>query len=555
MMNHKSMEKGPGGRAVRHNPRDGADMRPIIRTLLMGLLMLSACRAFAGEGGSAVPRFEIMEYRVEGSTILSSDELNSLLAPYTGKEKDFGTVQEALETLEKAYRGQGFTTVQVVLPEQELENGVIRLKVIEYRINNILVQGNVFFDRENILRSLPGLKPGETPDISTVSRSLKVANENPAKKCNLQMKSGAKENEIDALVEVKDEKPWKAGISVDNTGDAQTGRVRMGVSLMHANLFNRDHLATFQYTTSTEKPDKVNIFGLGYRVPFYTLGSSLELIGVYSDVNSGTVSAAASNLQVSGKGFIAGLHYNQNLTRIGDYEHKIILGVDYKAYQNNVEFLGTEMGNNITVHPFSFTYTGVMNMNRGSGGFYLTVVHNLPGDWDGRGAESDFESVRAGATDDYTIFRYGVNAAYSIVGDWQLQARLNGQYSSDLLVPGEQFGLGGANSVRGFHEREIADDKGFIGNIEIYTPDLCKALRIPYSQCRALAFYDIGHIYRNDPLPGETSSATISSTGFGLRVAGDKYFSLSTDFGIVIDPGGDRNRWSGLWHFAATVMY
>jgi hemolysin activation/secretion protein len=530
-------------------------MTRTILPVLMGLLLLSACCAFAGEGGSAVARFEIREYRVEGSTILSPDELKSLLAPYTGREKDFGTVQEALETLEKAYRGRGFTTVQVVLPEQELENGVIRLNVIEYRIANILVNGNAFFDRENILRSLPGLKVGETPDISAVSRSLKVANENPAKKCNLQMKSGANESAVDAVVEVRDEKPWKVGLSVDNTGDAQTGRERLGVSLQHANLFNRDHLATFQYITSTEKPDKVNIFGVGYRAPFYTLGSSLELIGAYSDVNTGTVTAATANLQVSGKGTVVGLHYNQNLPRIGDYEHKAVLAVDYKAYQNKVTLEGSDLGNNVTVHPVSLTYAGVLNMNRGSGGFYLTVAHNLPGDWDGRGGESDFENARKGASGDYTVLRYGANVAYSIFGEWQFQARFNGQYSADLLVPGEQFGLGGANSVRGFHEREIADDKGYIGNIEIYTPDLCKALKIPYAQCRALTFYDIGHIYRNDPLPGEISSATISSAGFGLRLVGDRYFSLSTDFGVVIDPGGDRSRWSGLWHFAATVMY
>ncbi len=135
------------------------------------------------------PRFDIRGYQVQGNTILPPGSPEAILAPFTGKDRDFGTVQEAVEALEKAYRSGGFNMVAVVLPEQEMQNGVIRLNVIEYRIGKIAVQGNRFFGEQNILRSLPALLPGKTPNVDDLSRSLKLANENPAKKTDLNSRA------------------------------------------------------------------------------------------------------------------------------------------------------------------------------------------------------------------------------------------------------------------------------------------------------------------------------------------------------------------------------
>ncbi|MCG6536865.1 MAG: hypothetical protein L7F78_19710 [Syntrophales bacterium LBB04] len=343
--------------------------------------MFTALSAFAAEGSpDGVPRFNINSYHVQGNTLLANATIEAILAPFTGEAKDFGTVQEALDELEGAYHARGFAMVVVTLPEQELENGLIRLNVIESRIQKITMEGMRFFDGENILRSLPALRLGESPNIDNVSRSLKIANENPAKKINLQMLNSDKENEVDAKITVTDERPWKIGISGDNTGTRQTGPTRLGFLFQHANMFNRDHLLTLQYITSPEMLNNVSISSLGYRVPFYALGSSLDLIGAYSNVNSGTVSVGTANMAVSGKGTILGIHYNQNFTRIGNYEHKLTLGLDYRAFENNLDLVGIPLGNNVTVHPVSLTYAGTYNLeNQIIAGFYMTALQNLPG--------------------------------------------------------------------------------------------------------------------------------------------------------------------------------
>lgn len=522
------------------------------------MALLFSITAFAADETPEIPRFDISSYRVEGNTLLTQGRIQSILAPYTGKGKDFGTVQQALEALEKAYHDSGFIAVQVSLPEQQLEKGIVRLDVAETPIGKIKIEGNHFFDNSNIRRSLPELREGETPNINDISRSLKLANENPAKKVNLQLQSNDQDNGIDAKLNVLDEKPWKVGLSFDNTGDDQTGRFRMGVLFQHADLFNRDQLLTLQYITSISQPDHVSIFGGGYHIPFYSLGSSLDVIAAYSDVNSGTLSVASNNLLVSGEGTILGLHYNQNITRIGNYEHKLTLALDYRAYINNVMFQGIQLGNNVTVHPISLTYAGIYTLDALNAGFYTGITRNLPGLGSGdRDTEEFFEKVRSGAPEGYNILRLGTNFSYAFKNDWQTRVAFNSQLTNTPLVPGEQFGIGGATSVRGFDERVLTDDNGYSGNIEMYSPDLSSlaGLRGRF-QCRTLAFFDWGHISGINPLPGEPSASTIASVGPGLRLSDGRYFTLSTDYGFITDPGDTgKKRWSGRWHFAASVMY
>lgn len=519
-------------------------------------LMLSAGFAdAAGDTAQEHVRFEITRFLLDGNTLLSADTVTSVLSPFIGKDRDFGTVQEALETLENAYRDRGFPTIMVLLPEQELEKGVVRLRVVEGKIGKINIKGALFFQQDNIRSSLPSLQQGQSPNVNALSRSLKVANENPSKKMNLQLRTGDEEGSIDATVTVRDENPWNFGLSFDTTGDRQTGYTRLGFLLQHANVANLDHTLTLQFITSPEKPDHVKIYSAGYRIPFYEPGSSLDVFAIYSDVDSGTVAASTSSMQLSGKGTMLGARYNQNLTRIGGYEHKVTLGLDYRAYKNTVFFEGTDLGSAVTVHPMSLTYTGNYTTGKLNAGFYLTFAQNLPGSWDGKDTQARFEAARVGASPDYMLFRFGANATYVFGGDWQLRALFNGQYAARPLVPGEQFGIGGATSVRGFREREFYDDKGISGSMELHTPDLSKLLGISAFQSRALLFYDIGSVSRNKPLPGERASMTIASIGPGIRITDGKKYMLSTDVGLVVDPGDTRSRWNGRWHVAASILF
>lgn len=507
----------------------------------------------ADEAGSSGPRFAISRFAVEGNSLLPGAEVEGLLAPFAGPARNFADVRRAVEALQQAYRRHGYSVVLVQLPEQELAQGVVRVKVIEPRVGRVAVEGNQAFSTANIRASLPALKEGATPNIRDVSASLKVANTNPAKQITLALQAADQPEQVDAVVRVAEDKPWRIGLAADNTGNADIGRTRLSTLYQHANLWDLDHVASLQYITSAEKPSKLSVFGAGYHVPLYALGDSLDFFASHSDVNSGTLTAGVLNLQVSGKGTVLGTRYNHNLPQWGDLSSTLIYGVDWRTYKNDIDLEGVQLGGDVTVHPLSLGYSGQWALPAAVLGVQLVGLQNIPGGPNGR--SEDFARQRAGASASYRILRYGAAYSRRLADDWQLRLQFNGQATRSALVSGEQFGAGGAASVRGFQEREVAGDKGQFANVEIQTPNWCPATAAIVVQCRALAFVDAASVSRNKALPGEEQRTSIASAGLGLRFAMDRRASLLLDYARVIDGGGLRASGDSRVHVALSVSY
>ena len=148
--------------------------------------------------------------------------------------------------------------------------------------------------------------------------------------------------------------------------------------------------------------------------------------------------------------------------------------------------------------------------------------------------------------------RLSASHAQVLDNDWQWRALFNGQYTPDALVPGEQFGVGGAATVRGFLEREVANDSGANLNLELYTPNWCGDGGY---QCRALAFYDTAWVRRNHGLPGEIDSMAIGSAGLGLRILLNRYANLQLDYAHVVNPGQTGRRDANRLHFRVALSY
>jgi len=126
----------------------------------------------------------------------------------------------------------------------------------------------------------------------------------------------------------------------------------------------------------------------------------------------------------------------------------------------------------------------------------------------GQGETADYRKVRTGSFAEFTLLRAGATGIYAFPADVQGRFTVAGQYTWMPLIPGEQFGMGGQGSLRGFGEREFADDIGLAGSLELYSPNILTFINVPKSQLKALAFYDAGYLERNKPQPGRTSTAT-----------------------------------------------
>ena len=60
--------------------------------------------------------FDIERFEIEGNSLLGENEIEALLRELTGKQREYGDVQRALELLENRYKEKGYAAVQVYVP-------------------------------------------------------------------------------------------------------------------------------------------------------------------------------------------------------------------------------------------------------------------------------------------------------------------------------------------------------------------------------------------------------------------------------------------------------
>lgn len=521
-------------------------MKRILHATRLGLAtIMLTCIGMAPSLSQAVetyttptsPRFDIVRFQIEGNTLIPASELDAIVEPYTGKSKDFGDVQSAMQALQQAYQQLGFQAVRVILPEQALENGVIRVNVIQQKIAKVEVLNNHFFDDVNILNTVPALQVGQPPNARAVASNLRVANENPAKYASVHFKTNEQNPDgIDATVRVIDEKPQKYFLTLDNTGNEQTKDVRIGIGYQNYNLFNRDHRFSAQFITTPQSDlgfSEMRIFGFGYSIPLYSLGDSMDFLAAYSDVDAGTLLNGALN--ITSKGTVLGAHYNWNLDRIGNYQHKLNFGLDYRDYDPEVTLDGFNLTPEVSVLPVSATYSAMWKDLERQVSVSAGVIHNIASVTSHSDAD-DHASPPWLAEDDFTRHVWGIDFTEQVARTWQLHLSANGQFASDHLHPGEQFGLGGMDSVRGWHERAFTGDKGYRASAEVVSPNFGGELASSLS-LKALAFYDFGHISNMNNVFGDSvgNSLTIGSVGAGLRFGYGKHLLGRLDAAVVVD--------------------
>lgn len=513
-------------------------------------LALGLCAPAFAQAPAGAPRFAIERYLVEGNTLIPEQEVVALVAPYTGARREFGDIQKALEALQAAYLDRGYNAVRVLVPEQDIRGGAVRLQVIEARIRSVRIEGNRYFDDDNVRASLPALKEGAAPNTRDIGANVTLANENPIRQQRVVLESTPEIGQVDAVVRVADDEPWRTSAFFENSGNAATGHNRAGIGFMNANVGGADHVLNLQLITSPTQTDDVLIAGAGYRVPLYRRNALLEFFGGYSDVDSGTL---AELFSVSGSGTVLGARYTQVLPRLGSYEQKLAFGFDWKAFDNDVQLIGGSptLVPDVTTFPLVLAYTGRDQEPGRSLAFSLSFAANQPYG-DGDASAEAIAAARAGAKARFQVWRLGASYSLALPQDNILRVALDAQYTRDALVPGEQFGLGGQSSVRGFYERTTAHDVGHRVSVEVYGPESGHLLA-PDWQARILGFIDAAR--GRDQAPVRLAKSGLMSVGVGARASSGKRLSLRLDFALVTDGTESRETGSVRTHFGIAYIF
>lgn len=472
---------------------------------------------------AAPQRVRVEAFRVSGNTLVPTPQIDAALARWRG-ERTLAELQQAALAVQDLYARRGWGGVVAFVPPQSVAGGTVEIRVVEGRLAEVVVQGQRTFGEANIRRSVPALALGATPQLRHVDAQVQLANENPAKQVQVVLQPGRGTGESRALVNVVDERIVRGWVALDDTGNSRTGRWRLNLGVQHANLFDRDHVASAQFQTSPTKPSRVRVISGAYRVPFYARRMAFDGFAAYADIDGGTSATLAGDLSFTGKGRLFGARLSHYLPRWGEVDQRVFAGLEHRTYINSCEIAGLPpgacgpAGESVSVQPLVLDYTARRTGERPLA-VGVSLQHNLHLGG-GRSSAANFEAVRPGAKPRYTLLRVGASAALPFAQGWQVQGRVNTQFTGDRLVPSEQFGIGGAASVRGYEERELAGDRGAAASVEVVGPDLSRRTKLASADLRPLVFADAGWVRQRDASPclGARTSCSLRAVGAGVRM-------------------------------------
>ena len=494
----------------------------------------------AGQDTLEAVRFNVERFEVIGDNPIGK-RAASVLAPFTGEQYGLEGLSAARDALERAIIDAGYTFHRVSLPPQDLFEGAVILRVARFAIGRVSVEGNLYFDDANIRHSVPGLREGATPNTRRLSRSLKLANQHASKSTLLRFAEGTGGDTIDAVLEVEDRDPQLFFVSLDNTGpeDGEIWRTTLGYQ--HGNLFNRDHSLTATLTTAPEDPRVTTQFGVNYHLPLYAHGASIDLL--FSDADSAGETGGGGDtgqgiapgtgggqaLEFTGEGTVFGFSYNRPLLTDGSYSHEWSVGLQHKNFDNTSEFDDAELsGADVISIPLELAYAFERRTPESS--FYgrLGVVQEVGDD------DEEYDDDRLEAESGWSALRYRVAYDLLLPAEYLFHIGFSGQQTDALLISGEQFGVGGDGTLRGFEERSVTGDSGYQLNLELWFP--------PFTayNLRFLVFTDFAHTEFNDgELPGnEGVEFDLSSAGLGMFWSWKESLNVSLNYGVITEGGG-----------------
>jgi hemolysin activation/secretion protein len=502
-------------------------------SLLQSPFIAKSAEAPQAAAPTPVKTFPVLEYQVEGNTLMRTIDIERAVTPYLGEGKSIKDVEAARQNLEKIYHDHGYQTVLVNIPQQEVSSGVVRLTVLEAPVGQVQVKGSRYHSLEVINATVPQLQGGVVPNFNEVQKELAQVNHTPDLHVTPVLRASTTPGQVDVDLNVQDELPVHAMVEANNRYSANTAHLRLIGEVSYDNLFQSNQSLSIQYQTAPEHPDEAKIWSLSYVIPTQS-GLVWALYAVRSDSNI----AAVGDLDVIGNGSIYGVRLIDPLASLDpNFYHSFTAGLDYKDFKQDVTLQGEDdLASPAKYSPFSLQYSatwlGPSDPHHSSAAttaarsnttldFGVNFVVRALG-----GTDADqFDHKRYGASPSFFIFHPDLQRQQILPWNWSLVAKVDGQLASGPLISNEQYGAGGLDSVRGYTEAERLGDEGGRGSLELRTPQLLSGYS-HFTQSYWYLFTDGARVRILDPLPAQRTGYDLASYGIGFRF---KYAGLSTD--------------------------
>ena len=469
-------------------------------------------------------------------------EFETLAGGYVGKKLTRGDLNRLIHDIVLFYRQHDRPIVDVIVPEQDITPGSVQLVLLQGHVGTITETGNRWFPNHTF-RDAIRAKTGDEISAGRMQDDIEYVNANPFHITDLVYHPGEKLGDTDLELKTQDRFPVRPYVGYEDSGTASTGFDRYIAGFNWGDAFNLglDQQLNYQYTTSGDG-DSLRAHAGSYVVPL-PWRNTLTIFGSYVDTK-GTIPPLVN---VSGRSYQISGRYEIPLPRIYDYRQSFSFGFDYKYNKNSLEFGGLSAPSTLVdTDQFVFLYNGSLTDPYGVTTLSQELTYS-PGGFGGHNTDFYYNLSHAGATSDYVYDTIVAERTTRLPWDWSLLLRGTVQFSDANLSPSEQLGFGGYDSVRGYDEREVNGDEGFIFTTELRTPSVSISSYFHHpelkDQLQFLGFWDYGASSNHQTLPGEPSEVPLSSLGLGLRYSLNTYVSVRYDYGFqLLHTGFDKDH-------------
>ncbi|NEO29176.1 MAG: ShlB/FhaC/HecB family hemolysin secretion/activation protein [Symploca sp. SIO3C6] len=486
------------------------------------------------------------KFEFTGNTAFSEQELATVTEPFTNRPITFAELLSARTAVTKLYTDNGYLTSGAFIPPQSLDGGSVTIAILEGGLDEIEVNGTKRLN-SGYVRSRLEIATGKPLNVQHLLDALRLLQLDPLiENLSAELSTGSGPGTSLLTVTLTEANSWSSQIIANNGRSPSVGSFRRGVSLRQANLLGLGDGLSVSYT-NTDGSDGID---LSYSLPINPHNGKVTIS--YGDTSSEVTEDPFNALDIESDSRYFDLTIRQPLVQTPTEE--FALGLTASRRESETVFLED---------------LGFPSLGADEDGRTRVSAVRFFQEWTKRNAQ-EVVAVRSQFSLGLDVFDATVNNDNPQTGEdvpdsrffaWRGQAQwvrllatdslllIRGdiQLADQVMLPIEQFALGGLGSVRGYRQDQLLTDNGAFASAEVRLP----ILRV--SKWDALLqltpFVDLGTTWNNgdreDPDPN-----SLVSVGVGLLWQQGDRFRARLDWGIPlvsVDSTGDSLQENGVY--------
>ena len=431
----------------------------------------------------STPEFVFKAFKFQGNKVYSTQRLQQLLKTAVPQVQDLADLQKAADVVAQLYQNEGILARVDLLP-QDLTDGEVLITITEGRFAGASLEtpNSPKLPADYLVKLVETAQPkDEAVRMSQLDRATLLLGEVPGVQATMRLKSGDKEGETEALIQVTEGKDWDGQVSWDNAGPVSTGFNRMSTQLNRYGALGRADSSSLQYMHS----DGTDYLRLSYSEPLGYWGSRWGANTSVSRYKVVTDEYLALNPQ--GPANSVGLDMTLPLLRSRSTSASMQVAFDRKFFRNT-----TNVG--VSSDYFMDTITTSLQatrsdewMGQGENSMSAQITRGLVNLAGSPNESNDALSTKTAGR--FTKLRLNFNRQQTLNPTTQLVGSYQTQIASKNLDGSEKFSLGGMQGVRAYPASEANGNAA-----QLMTVEYQKTLEWQQHPFKLSAFIDTGHV-------------------------------------------------------------